>query len=588
MDRYLRVRAANQTSALTRRQLLAGAGTALAVAPTLPWPARAAASAGPGTRDAGRLWAFGGELQYFRSDPKHLEERLALCARAGYTTIQSYVAWNVHENVRGRFDFTGRTHPLIINDHVDEYQIETPNDEASHGGVPSRVIANTDLEGYLRVLRSHGFRVLLRPGPFISDEWRNGALPDWLLEAGFPHMYEHGPDGTPLTPGAPFSTPPGAILLGGGPLYYFPSPSYASEFYLAEVRRWLREFAAFVRPWLSTNGGPVVGIQVDDESCFYYRFGPFEVDYHPEMVARYRAQTGQHPPTAYPPPGEPVEALRPAFTWQRFKGEQVAGFLGRLANDLRAAGVRVPIYHESELQLSPPAGFAQMGAALDALNPEFYNGDSGPWSIPLNELDSAAIRAAQRNRRRLFAVEMQNSDLLLYTLLFGEGMAGGLQFTYTDGGPDAGFGELARLGKTVHAAGERLAVTERRVDTAIVWCPDQLFAPYDSQRYGFNRDVRGVAERDVPALATMLTRSGLAFDMLDTQVAQAGDYRGYRTVWLVASDVLPRSAQENLVSYVAQGGRLVCWPEPPTLDEELRPCSVLADALFSERKARLH
>ena len=71
------------------------------------------------------------------------------------------------------------------------------------------------------------------------------------------------------------------------------------------------------------------------------------------------------------------------------------------------------------------------------------------------------------NRRRLIAVEMQNSDLLLYTLLFGEGLAGGLQFTYTDGVPEAGFDKLARLGKTIHAAGERLAVTKRRVDTAL-------------------------------------------------------------------------------------------------------------------------
>ena len=568
--------------------MLAGAsvGAALAIASSPRW-ARAAASAGAGPTAPTNLWAFGGELQYFRSDPKHLEQRLARCAQAGYTTIQSYVAWNVHEHTRGRFDFTGQTHPLIVNDHADQYQIETPSDQFSHGGAQSEVIANTDLEGYLRALTHHGFRVLLRPGPFISDEWRNGGLPDWLLEAGFPDMYEHGPDGTPLTPGAPFNTAPGAILLGGGPLYYFPSPSYASEFYLGEARRWLGAFVSFVTPWLVTHGGPVVGIQVDDESSFFYRFGPFEVDYHPSMVARYRAQTGQDPPTAYPPPGKDVQALRPAFAWQRFKGAQVAGYLGRLAGDLRAAGVKVPIYHEHELQLSPPAGFAQMGAVLDALHPEFYNGDSGPWSIPLNELDAAAIRAAQRNRRRLVAVEMQNSDLLLYTLLFGEGLAGGLQFTYTDGVPEAGFDQLARLGKTIHAAGERLAVTERRVDTAIVWCPDQLFAPYDSRQYGFARDVRGVAERDVPALATMLIRSGLAFDLLDTQVAQPGDYRAYATVWLVASDVLPLSAQRDLVEYVARGGRLICWPAPPTLDEELRPCTVLADALFSERKARL-
>jgi glycosyl hydrolase family 35 len=573
---------------LTRRSLLlgAGAGAALAALPADAWPAQALARMESGR--ANRLWTLGGELQYFRSDPQHLRERLARCAQAGYTTIQSYVAWNVHEHTRGRIDFTGRTHPVIVNDHADQYQIETPDDQFAHGGNQSQVIANTDLEGWLKMLAEHGFRVLLRPGPFISDEWRNGGLPDWLLEAGYPDMYIRGPDGTPLTPGAPFDTPPGSILPGGGPLYYFPSPSYASDFYLGEARRWLAAFARFVKPWLATNGGPVEAIQVDDECCFFYRFGPFECDYHPAMVARYRAQTGQDPPTGYPAPGGPPQALRPAFTWQQFKAQQIADYLGRLASGLRAAGVRVPIYHEHELQLSGPAGFSQIGNALDALDPEFYNGDSGPWSIPLNELDAATVRAAQRHRRRLIAVEMQNSDLLLYTILFGEGLAGGLQFTYTDGVAEDGFAEMARLGRTIRAAGERLVATRRRVDTAIVWCPTQLYAPYQSQRYGFERDVRGVAERDIPALATSLIRAGLAFDLLDTDVAEAADYLPYPTIWLVASDVLPRAAQENLVAYVESGGRLICWPAPPSLDEHLKPCTVLADHLFNERRSRFY
>jgi beta-galactosidase len=582
---------------LTRRRLLVRSGQAggalLAAQLGLPglWAVEARAGAGvtaAGAATTATVWTFGGELQYFRSDPQHLEQRLERCAQAGYTTIQAYVPWNVHENQRERLDFSGKTQPVIVNDHADEYQIETPDDEIAHGGAQARVIANTDLDGYLHMLAHHGFRVILRPGPFISDEWRNGGLPDWLLNEGDPGMYMCGPDGTPLTPGAPFDTPPGSILAGGGPLYYFPSPSYASDVYLGEARRWLAAFAAFVKPWLASAGGPVVAVQVDDETCFYYRFGPFEADYHPAMVARYRAQTGEAPPTAYPAPGGEPGALRAAFTWQDFKARQIGEYLGTLAADLRGAGVDVPIYHELELQLSPPAGLAATAAGVDVLHPEFYNGDSGPWSLPLNELCAAAVRAAQRNRKRVFAVEMQNSDPLLYTLLIGEGLSGGLQFTYTDGISETGYDQLALLGRTIHAAGERLVNTTRRVDTAIVWCPDQLYAPYQADRYGFERDIRRVAERDIPALATMLTRAGLAFDLLDTEVAEAPDYRAYRSIWLVAGDMLPRSAQQNLVAYVKSGGRLICWPAAPTLDERLEPCTLLADQLYPVRRLDFH
>jgi len=573
---------------ITRRRFVAQSGALTAAALVAPGRALESVASAYATGPAhGAPWTFGGELEYYRSDPAHLEARLALCAQAGYTTIQTYVPWNVHENQQGVVDFAGATHPVIVGDHADEYDIETPDNEVKHGGALARVVANTDLQGFLRACVRHGFKVILRPGPFISDEWRNGGLPDWLLQAGFPGMYQQGPTGSPLQPGAPFS-PPIANVVGGGPEFYFVGPSYASPFYLDQVARWMRTFAAFAKPWLATNGGPVVSVQVDDEICFYYRFGPFEVDYHPAMLARYRAATGQDPPRDYPPSGGPVAALKPAFAWQRFKAAQLGGFLGTLAADLRSGGVDVPISHEEELQLSPPAGLAQIAGAVDVLNPEFYNGDTGPWSLPLNELCAAAVRAAQRNRRDVVAAELSAGDPFLRYLLFGEGMAGALGFSYTDGIPDDAVEDLTRIGKTIHTAGPRLAQTRRRADTAIVWCPDLRYAPYHAERYGFERDVRGVAERDVPALATMLIRSGLAFDLLDTDVAQARDYRAYPTIWLAASDVLPRAAQANLVRYVRSGGRLVCWPAPPTLDEHLDPCSTLADALFPEARASFY
>ena len=495
--------------------------------------------------------------------------------------------WNVHESSRGTLDFRGATHPVIVGDHADEYTIETPDDEINHGGAVSRVVANTDLQGFLAACVRHRFDVVLRPGPFISDEWRNGGLPDWLLIEGYPDIYQCGPDGTPLEPGAPF-IPPAANLAGGGPEYYFAGPSYASELYLSETRRWMRSFAAFAKPWLAPNGGPVTGVQVDDEICFYYRFGPFEVDYHPAMVARYRAATGEEPPRAYPPPGGRAHSLKPAFAWQRFKSEELGRFLGTLASDLRANGVTVPISHEEELQLSPPAGLAQIANALDVLNPEFYNGDTGPWSLPLNELCAAAVRAAQRGRRDVIAAELSEGDALLRYLLIGEGMAGALGFSYTDGIPDDAVADLTRIGRAVRAAGPRLAHVRRRADAAIVWCPQLFHAPYGSDRYGFTRDVRRVGERDIPALATLLVRSGLAFDLLDTDAAQAADYSAYPTIWLAAADILPRSAQRNLVDYVRGGGRLVCCPAPPTLDENLDPCTILADELFPERLAAYH
>jgi beta-galactosidase len=516
--------------------------------------------------------------------------RLQLCQQAAFTVVQTYVPWNVHEFVPGQLDFEGKSRPVLPDDHLDEYTDQTPDEELQSGGVNGRagILCNTDLVGFLTDCKKLGLAVILRPGPFISDEWRNGGLPDWFLDEAPPDMYEYGPDGTPLTPGAPNGSYPTANVTGGQTLFYFPSPSYASDYYLAAARQWLQSFAEFVQPWLVTHGGPVIAIQVDDESCFYYRFGPFEVDYNPAMVARYRNETGMEAPRAWPTPAGQPSALSPALQWQAFKGRQVGQFLSTLRDDLREAGVNVPINHEMELILAPPADMAD-DARATLLNPELYPGGSGPEVMPLIELTAQAARAAQRNRLNVWSAE-QDTDVLLSYLLIGEGIVGGIPFDYTDGVADADVADRRRLGNALRTAGGLLTHARRRADVAVIWDNSLTRAPFDSQQWGFRIDVRRAIEQHVPALATLLLRAGLGFDLLDVEAAHAADFDPsvYPTTFLAATDILPRATQENLIAYVRKGGRLVCWPAPPTLDEHLEPCAVLADACYPERPLTLY
>jgi hypothetical protein len=572
---------------LTRRALLAGVVGAYGLAVT------GGALAGLGPRTAGRPGqlglrsaVFGGELQYFRMTPAAALQRLALCQQAAYSVVQAYVPWNVHENVQGQLDFAGRTAPVIVSDHLDEYQIETPDTEVQDGGAAARVVANTDLTGFLTECKRRGFAVILRPGPFISDEWRNGGLPDWLLAEGLPSMYQYGPDGTPLTPGTPFGSPVGAAV-GGGPLFYFPSPSYASELYLAAATRWLTLFAAFVKPWLASNGGPVVGVQVDDETCYFYRFGAFECDYNPAMLARWQrthATTGA--PRSWPATTAGPAALRPALAWQAFKSEQAADYLGTLAAALRRAHVDVPITHETELSLTPSGDMTDYARKV-LLTPEFYSGGSSAKTLPANELTAQAVRAASRNRTVPWATEMNNNDIGLYDLLIGEGIVGGLQFTYTQGVPDDGIADLGRLGRTLRTAGPALAEGRRRADVALVWDNQLATYPYDTLQRGFRTDVRRTFDNHLPALAALLVEAGYAFDLIDVHAAEPADYSAYPTVFLVSGDVLPAPAQQALVRYVRGGGRLVCSPTVPQYDAFLAPCHTLRDACFPEPEAGL-
>ena len=576
---------------MTRRRFLtttAGAGALALGASALRWPALAATTAAgrspaaPGGQLGLPSAVYGGELQYFRMSPSSIPARLALCQQAAFNLVQTYVPWNVHQWLPGPLDFTGLTHPILPDDHLDEYQEQDPYNEYETGGLDGRfgLLCNTDLHGFLTLCRDAGFKVVLRPGPFISDEWRNGGFPDWFLDLAPPDMYEYGPAGNPFTATVPFGDYPLANITGGQTLYYYPQPSYASDHYLAGARSWLTAFGEFVQPWLATNGGPVIAVQVDDESCFFYRFGPFEVDYNPAMLARYRAATSSDTPRAWPLPEAGIPALRPALSWQRFKAGQVATYLGALATDLRAAGVDVPITHEIEQTMVPPTSIADL-AQVVLITPETYPGSTGPEVMPTIELTALSVRAAHRNAVSLWATEMDD-DVTLFDLLIGEGIVGGISFDYTSGVDDSLVTDRGRLGRTLATAGPLLSSATRRADVAVIWDTSLTHLPYGAQRWGFRVDVRRIIENDVPALATLLLRSGLAFDLVDVEAAEPSDFLSYPTIFLAAADILPRATQDALVGYVRAGGRLVCWPAPPYLDEELFPYSVLRDQCFPE------
>lgn len=87
-----------------------------------------------------------GALHYFRIHPEQWQTRLHWLKLMGLDSIETYVAWNVHEPREGKFDFSG----------------------------------GADLERFIRLAADEGLKVILRPGPYICAEWDNGGLPAWL------------------------------------------------------------------------------------------------------------------------------------------------------------------------------------------------------------------------------------------------------------------------------------------------------------------------------------------------------------------------------------------------------------------------
>lgn len=89
-----------------------------------------------------------GAIHYFRVVPEYWRDRLLKLKACGLNTVETYVAWNLHEPKEGSFCFEGLA----------------------------------DLPAFIEIARELGLFVILRPGPFICAEWEFGGLPAWLLK----------------------------------------------------------------------------------------------------------------------------------------------------------------------------------------------------------------------------------------------------------------------------------------------------------------------------------------------------------------------------------------------------------------------
>lgn len=106
----------------------------------------------PQLRVDGKPFFFlGGAFFYERLPRSQWRDAMVVMRRMGANTLDLYVPWNWHELADGDFDFAGRTSP------------------------------RRDLREVLRLGKELGFFFIVRPGPVIRNEWRNGGYPAWLL-----------------------------------------------------------------------------------------------------------------------------------------------------------------------------------------------------------------------------------------------------------------------------------------------------------------------------------------------------------------------------------------------------------------------
>ena len=101
--------------------------------------------------DGAPYYGISGEIHFSRLWEERWEDAILKMKAGGINTVATYIFWIHHEEVEGKFDFTGRR----------------------------------DLRRFVELCGKHGLYVIVRLGPFDHGECRNGGLPDWLYGKPF-------------------------------------------------------------------------------------------------------------------------------------------------------------------------------------------------------------------------------------------------------------------------------------------------------------------------------------------------------------------------------------------------------------------
>ncbi|KAK6141933.1 hypothetical protein DH2020_024322 [Rehmannia glutinosa] len=96
--------------------------------------------------DGKRRVLVSGSIHYPRSTPEMWPDLIQKSKDGGLDVVETYVFWNLHEPVRGQYDFEG----------------------------------NKDLVKFVKLVKEAGLFVHLRIGPYVCAEWNYGGFPLWL------------------------------------------------------------------------------------------------------------------------------------------------------------------------------------------------------------------------------------------------------------------------------------------------------------------------------------------------------------------------------------------------------------------------
>lgn len=532
---------------------------------------------------------YSGSVDYWRTDRQVWSTLLDSVRGLGFRIISTCVPWNVHETPDRRFDFgTG--------------------DERK------------DLDAFLTLCHEKKLYAIIQPGPAVSAEVATLGYPERIVNN--PAIQAQSAQGT-------------QVIMPTAPVP-FAMPSYASEQFYDEVSKYFDAVCPILTRH-QTPGGPVIGIQVDNELPLLFMHGPFSADYSPAALRwyheflgskyssidglnqAYRTRYSSFPEVA-PPRALATserEALPRYLDWVQFQEYYVVLALSVIASLLWARGVRGLLTHHNVESVYPglPLKPLDTEKELDVQGVGLHLGRNDYDVIRRGALYMTTVsrlpflaKASMGSYPWGPALTPEDQQFaLLVALMYGfrgfnihmlvEGTRWmGSPIDRTGQRNDKVYAFLQRLLSVLESL--QFNSLQRTIPVLLLrnfeyerlgslcggsnWITDLLGIPrgllVSTKNFGYSEIIQLAYPAHWEALYWGLTRSKIPFQIGDTDLDRPA-LSHYRAVLLPTYDYMSEELQRKLLEYVERGGVAIIGPELPYLGTDMRACTVLSDVL---------
>jgi beta-galactosidase len=536
-------------------------------------------------------YLLSGEFHYFRVPKNDWRRRMRLFKEAGGNILATYIPWLLHEPEEGRFAW-GDTAIWL------------------------------DLEGFLKTAQEEGLYVIARPGPYQYSELIYDGLPGWLCE-NYPELLARNRQGD---------------------IFRKSSISYIHPVFLEKVQRWFASVCPILARYTFSHGGPIAFVQIDNEMTGIHEwFGT--LDYNPVSMGFYQPDGrypaylqqrygdihllnqgyGTHyalfeevePPD---PDGEDIFTIRRRKDYFHFYLSTIAEYASFLVDLIRANGIDSPIIHNS----GNPGMNAYFLETATALGSQFLLGSDHYYSLDQNWPQNhptpqyAARCFISLEELRLMGypptvLELPGGScsdwppitpsdaLACYLAHLAFGMKGHNYYIFTGGPNPPGAGantDLYDYNASIGPNGEIRPLFEAqktfgKVISEYPWLvtanrKTDLFIALDfeysrtdhywTQRGDFACSPQEAWDilRKGPLTTALCASLSPEMVRLDTAIPASAS-----PLVVVASSSMSAAKQQVVVDFLQAGGKALILPILPVVDENLKPCTILADFLGS-------